>query len=139
MSKELSSNLKGALEAAEEALQGSPTGELELRFRRAVWDALDDGPTGPGTPGHRRRTVLDLRTVEHVKHVWERAYPSDLAVERVLEAARQVLAGERSPQWGDETMDAAWVAFLGRDEGDPGFLARSVGRAACVALFTRRP
>lgn len=128
--------LRQALEDAERGLAGAPGGQLPLRLRRAIWKALgDDGPT-PGSSGHRRRATLDLLAAEQVKPVWEQAYPSDPAVDEVLDAARQVLAGERSVQSADDFGGRAQVQFLDRMSKDEQYAAGCVGYAACAALFT---
>lgn len=128
--------LRAALQDAEEALDGSETGDLPLAHRRRVWQALGEGTEGYGSAGHRRRTMLDLITVEHVKPIWNAAYPSDGAVDEVLDGARQVLEGTRSAQWAYGLKGGAWTEFINRMGEDHRFAAGYVGSAACAALFT---
>lgn len=136
MSAELPATLNHALQKAEKALGNSGEGELALPHRRRIWEALGEGAAGFGSPGHRRRTTLDLITVEHVKPVWDTTYPSDGSVDEVIDAARQVLDARQSIQWADDLQGRAWVAFLDRMNADHQFLAGYVGNAACTTLFT---
>lgn len=129
-------DLRQALQEAEEALDASETGDLSLPHRRRVWAALGEGTEGYGSPGHRRRTTLDLITVEHVKPIWEVTYPSDPSVDDVLDGARQVLEGRQSAQWAHDLKGRAWTEFINRMGADHEFPAGHVGTAACAALFT---
>ncbi|MGH9280306.1 MAG: Imm5 family immunity protein, partial [Acidimicrobiales bacterium] len=136
MSDDLSPILRRALQEAEEDLAGSPHGELSLARRRRLWEELGAGMAGYGTLGHRRRSVLDLLTVEHVKPIWDAAYPGDGAVDEVIDAAREVLDGEQSVEWATRLQSRAWVAFLDRMSADQKFSAGDVGQAVCAALST---
>ena len=136
MSAELPADLRRVLGQAEEALDASEPGELPLPERRRIWDELGQGPEDRGSPGHRRRTILDLIAVEHVKPLWDRAYPSDGTVQELLDAARQVLDGRQPAEWADELHSRRWVEITDRMGEDHQFVAGYVGTAACCALST---
>ena len=137
MSPELPADRRGVLRQAEEALDASEHGELPLAHRRRIWEALGQAPEGGhGSPGHRRRTILDLITVEHVKPLWDRTYPSDGTVEELIDAARQVLDDRHPPEWADELQSRRWVEITDRMGEDHQLVAGYVGTAACCALST---
>ncbi|MGH9277707.1 MAG: Imm5 family immunity protein [Acidimicrobiales bacterium] len=136
MSADLPEGLRRALRDAEVDLARSEHGELSLIHRRRLWEALGDEGGLRGSPGHRRRTNLDLLTVEGVKPIWEMTYPSDPAVDDVLAAAREVLDGKQTTAWADDRQSRAQVAFQNRMSADRQFAAGYVGNAATTALST---
>ncbi|MGH9277703.1 MAG: Imm5 family immunity protein [Acidimicrobiales bacterium] len=134
MREELPAELREALAVARRVLAESPTGELPLSVRRAIWDALGEAPM-PGSAGHRRRAALDLLAAERVKPVWESAYPTDPTVDEVLDASRQVAQGERPAPWADDIANRAEVHVLDLTSADRQFNAGSAGDAAVAALY----
>ncbi len=136
MSVDIPVALQLALDEAEESIAASPEGELALPYRRRIWDALGEGTEGHGSRGHRRRTALDLLTVERVQPIWDQTYPDDPSVAEVIDAARQVLDGRQSVDWADDLRGRAWVSFLNRMNADHQFPAGYVGAAATAALST---
>lgn len=137
MTADLPPPLQRAVHDAASALEAAPPGHLSLRHRRRIWEALGElGGTHRPTPGHRRRAMLDLLTVEHVKPVWDEAYPGDPAVDEVLDAARRALSEGPPHDEGLELASRADIEFVDRPDDDVGFGPGYVGQGACAALMT---
>jgi hypothetical protein len=137
----LPEKLTDAIAAARAGVMSHELHDLTLGLRQGVWAALGprdkDDRSGP-RPGHRRRTALATISARKVIPIWERSWPGDDRLHRLLAAADRVVAGDRpDPAKRNESarLRAGLDDVLGLG-GDltPLYAAYSAGRAVVTAL-----
>ena len=87
---------------AELADPGNVKGILSLSTRKRIWRAMLDPDDDEVSYQHRIR--LKMACVQHVHHLWYRAFPEDQRVEKMLALAQQLIYGQVDP---NQTMEDA--------------------------------
>ena len=91
---------------AELADAGNTKGILSLPTRVRIWRAMLD-PADDET-SYQHRVKLKIACVQHVHHLWYRAFPEDQRVEEMLTLAQQLMYGQVDP---NQTMEDAESFF----------------------------
>lgn len=73
----------------------TPDGRLRLNHRAALWASL--AARAEARTSYVRRVRLNAMSVRHVLDRWRERFPQDDGVERMLQLADQVVAGETDP------------------------------------------
>lgn len=101
------------IEDALVAMHRHPTHDLILGYRYAIKATF--GPryypliaSDESQAGHRKRTLLTIKTTQHVLPLWKSAFPNNDTPDLLLEKARQVLSGKYSREVAFQEVGEAW-------------------------------
>lgn len=101
--------------AGKNELSSSDKAILSLGARRRIWMAMQDPDDNEIT--YRHRVELEIQCVEHVQHLWDRAFSGDAGINEMIALARDLIerradpeqAERRASSFLDDTLDRVSV------------------------------
>jgi len=111
----LPAELSNILNLAYEAMIAHPQHDLNLGYRRLIYEQLDPGtdiPPQKERDGLKRRVNLAILAAEKVLPFWEKVYPGNGLPQRCLQLARQVLHGQVDDNEAWKQRDLLWAKLV---------------------------
>lgn len=140
----LSNKLVDEIQAAQNALERSTSGELLLAARKRIWWAMGlpdpQDETYPIGVGHIRRTRLFIGCIEHVLPIWTSAYPEHLGPQIMLKIAAKVLDASISEEVAKNAGEEFWSELEAwqddqKYEFEPQYVGYGSTRTVTAALY----
>ncbi len=129
--------LENSIQNALNVVYEHPNHVLNLGYRAAIWGALGslDRHSHPSTDaGHRRRTLLAIKSARRVLPIWEKRWPEEKWPQDAIQASVQLLHIHDNQKIFLDILDRCVVGVENLMTTD--FVAAMAGQSAVLALNT---